>query len=62
MADKSVRRSVQPSAKPTRGKSARVAKTAKSVPAVVRCGRLILQQIRRAVDSALRGQTFETDA
>ena len=32
------------------------------VPAVVRGGRLTLQQIKRAVDTALRGQTFEADA
>lgn len=32
------------------------------VPAVVRRGRLTAQQVRHAVDVALRGQTFEADA
>jgi len=62
MTGRSVQRSVQPPAKPIGDKSGKAAKTAKSVPAVVRRGRLTLQQVRRAVDSALRGQTFEADA
>ena len=65
MADRSVQRSTQPPAKPTGGKSGKVVRTAAtsgSVPAVARRGRLTLQQVRRAVDSALRGQTFEADA
>jgi len=33
-----------------------------SIPAVVRRGHLTLQQVRHAVDNALRGQTFEADA
>lgn len=65
MADRSVQRSIQPPAKPTGGKSGKAAKTtarAGSVPAVVRRGHLTPQQVRHAVDSALRGQTFEADA
>ena len=62
MADRSVQRSVQRPAKPTGDRSGKATRTAKGVPAVARRGRLTLQQVRRAVDSALRGQTFEADA
>ena len=58
------------------GRSAKVAVAGKSfaaprrtpagaaspVPAVVGQGRLTLPQVRRAVEVALRGQTFEADA
>ncbi len=32
------------------------------MPAVVRGGRLTMRQIKHAVETALRGQTFEADA
>jgi hypothetical protein len=52
---------MQPPAKPVGQKASKTAGAAQ-VPAVARRGRLTLQQIKRAVDTALRGQTFEADA
>jgi hypothetical protein len=43
-------------------KVSRTGKRAAEVPAVARRGRLSLQQIKHAVETALRGQTFEADA
>lgn len=64
MTSKSPRRAMQPPAKPVGQKAGKPGATAGTapVPAVARRGRLTLQQIRRAVDTALRGQTFEADA
>jgi hypothetical protein len=61
MTSKISRRPLQPPAKPV---GQRASKTAKvdQVPAVARRGRLTLRQIKHAVDTALRGQTFEADA
>lgn len=42
--------------------SQRTVQAAAQAPAVVRRGRLSLQQIKHAVETALRGQTFEADA
>jgi hypothetical protein len=61
MTSKIARRPIQPPAKPVGQKTGKTAKAAQ-VPAVARRGRLTLQQIKRAVDTALRGQTFEADA
>ena len=61
MTSKIARRPVQPPAKPVGQKSGKVAKDAQ-VPAVARRGQLTLQQIKHAVNTALRGQTFEADA
>ena len=57
-------RPVQQPAKPMGQNAGRSGKTAKAaqVPAVARRGRLTLQQIKHAVDTALRGQIFEADA
>jgi hypothetical protein len=57
-------RAMQPPAKPVGQRASKPGKTAKAaaVPAVARRGRLTLQQIKHAVDTALRGQTFEADA
>ena len=60
MTSKISRRTMQPPAKPV-GQPRKTGKVAQ-VPAVARRGRLTLQQIKRAVDTALRGQTFEADA
>ena len=54
-------RPVQQPAKPMGQKAGKTAKAAQ-VPAVARRGRLTLQQIKHAVDTALRGQIFEADA
>ena len=65
MPSKISHRAMQPPAKPVGQKRAsKPGRTAGAahVPAVVRGGRLTLQQIKRAVDTALRGQTFEADA
>ena len=64
MTNKISRRAMQPPAKPVGQRASKPGKTAKAapVPAVARRGRLTLQQIKRAVDTALRGQTFEADA
>jgi hypothetical protein len=56
---KIARGNVQEPAKPFAGK--RPNKRGE-VPAVVKRGRLTLRQIKRAVETALRGQTFEADA
>jgi hypothetical protein len=61
MTSKTARRPIQSPAKPVGQKASKTAKAAQ-VPAVARRGRLTLQQIKRAVDTALRGQTFEADA
>jgi hypothetical protein len=64
MTSKISRRAMQPPAKPVGqgvSKSGKIAR-AGHVPAVARGGRLTLWQIKRAVDAALRGQTFEADA
>jgi hypothetical protein len=55
---------MQPPAKPGGHRASKPGKTARTaqVPAVARRGRLTLQQIKHAVDTALRGQTFEADA
>ena len=57
-------RPIQPPAKPVGQKASRSGKTFKTarVPAVARRGRLTLQQFKHAVDTALRGQTFEAGA
>jgi hypothetical protein len=64
MPDKISSRVMQAPAKPVGQRASKPGKTAKAapVPAVARRGRLTLQQIKRAVDTALRGQTFEADA
>jgi len=62
MRTKSSRRTVQSHAKPVGQKVNRTGKGAAEVPAVARRGRLSLQQIKHAVETALRGQTFEADA
>jgi hypothetical protein len=64
MPNKTSGRAMQPPAKPVGQRASKPGKTAGTgqVPAVARRGRLTLQQIRRAVDTALRGQTFEADA
>ena len=64
MTSKDSHRAIQPPAKPVGQRASESGKTARAghVPAVVRGGRLTLQQIKRAVDIALRGQTFEADA
>ena len=54
-------RGMQAPAKPV-GQRANKATRAAQVPAVARRGRLTLQQIKHAVDTALRGQTFKADA
>lgn len=62
---KSVRHIVQSPARPVARTAAKAAGTtagAPAIPAVARPGRLTLQQLRRAVDTALRGQTFKADA
>ena len=61
MRNEAPRRVVQAPAKPVGQKVSRVGKTTQ-VPAVARGGRLTLRQIKRAVETALRGQTFEADA
>jgi hypothetical protein len=61
MTSKISRRTMQPPAKPVGQRTSPPGKTAR-VPAVARRGRLTLQQIKHAVDTALRGQTFEADA
>jgi hypothetical protein len=64
MTSKDSHRAMQPPAKPVGQRASKPGKTAKAtpVPAVARRGRLTLQQIKHAVDTALRGQTFEADA
>jgi hypothetical protein len=65
MTSKISRRTVQPPAKPVGQRASQSSgKTAKAaqVPAVARRGRLTSQQIKHAVETALRGQTFEADA
>jgi hypothetical protein len=64
MTSKISHRAMQSPAKPVGQKASKPGKTAKAaaVPAVARRGRLTLQQIKHAVDTALRGQTFEADA
>jgi hypothetical protein len=59
MPSKTRRREVQEPAKPFVGKGPN---KRGEVPAVVKRGRLTLRQIKRAVETALRGQTFEADA
>jgi hypothetical protein len=54
-------RTVQTPAKPVGQKPNRSDRAAQ-VPAVARCGWLTPQQIKHAVETALRGQTFEADA
>ena len=61
MTSKISRRTMQPPARPVGQPASPPGKTAR-VPAVARRGRLTLQQIKHAVDTALRGQTFEADA
>lgn len=64
MTSKISHRAMQPPAKPVGQRASKPGKTGKAaqVPAVVQRGRLTLQQIKHAVDTALRGQTFEADA
>lgn len=62
MRNRSSRRILQAPAKPVGQKVSRTGKAAAEVPAVARRGRLSLQQIKQAVETALRGQTFEADA
>jgi hypothetical protein len=64
MPNKMSHRAMQPPAKPVGQRASKPGKTAKAaaVPAVARRGQLTLQQIKHAVDAALRGQTFEADA
>jgi hypothetical protein len=64
MTSKTSHRAIQPPAKPVGQRASKQGKTTKvaAVPAVARRGRLTLQQIKHAVDTALRGQTFEADA
>lgn len=61
MTSKIAHRPIQPPARPVGQKASKIAKAAE-VPAVARRGRLTLQQIKHAVRTALRGQTFEADA
>ena len=61
MTSKIARRPIQPPAKPVGQKASKTTRAAQ-VPAVAQRGRLTLQQIKHAVDTALRGQTFEADA
>jgi hypothetical protein len=61
MTSKISRRTMQPPARPMGQRASPPGKSAR-VPAVARRGRLTLQQIKHAVDTALRGQTFEADA
>lgn len=61
MTRNSSHRALQAPAKPVGQRASKPGKTA-PVPAVARRGRLTLQQIKRAVGTALRGQTFEADA
>jgi hypothetical protein len=61
MSSKTSRLMLQPPAKPVGDKASSTNGTT-GVPAVARRGRLTLQQIRHAVATALRGQTFEADA
>jgi hypothetical protein len=58
------RKTMQPPAKPVGRKPEKHGKTpaGTQTPAVAQPGRLTLQQIKHAVDTALRGQTFEADA
>jgi hypothetical protein len=64
MTSKISRRAMQPPAKPVGQTATTSSETAGAghVPAVARGGRLTLQQIKRAVETALHGQTFEADA
>jgi hypothetical protein len=64
MTSKDSHRALQSPAKPVGQRASKSGTTARAghVPAVVRGGRLTLQQIKRAVDAALHGQTFEADA
>jgi hypothetical protein len=64
MTSKISHRAMQPPAKPVGQRASKPGRTARAaqVPAVAQRGRLTLQQIKRAVDTALRGQTFEADA
>jgi hypothetical protein len=64
MTSKISHRAMQPPAKPVGQRASKPGRTtgATQVPAVARRGRLTLQQIKHAVDTALRGQTFEADA
>jgi hypothetical protein len=64
MSNKTSSRAIQPPAKPVGQRAGKLGKTARTgqVPAVAQRGRLTLQQIKHAVDTALRGQTFEADA
>ena len=63
MTSKISHRAMQPPAKPVGQRASKPGKTAEQgFPAVARRGRLTLQQIKHAVDTALRGQTFEADA
>lgn len=64
MPSKISRHAMQPPAKPVGQKVGESRKTAGAaqVPAVARRGELTLQQVKHAVDTALRGQTFEADA
>jgi hypothetical protein len=61
MPSKVVRRKLQEPAKPFARNSRGASKRA-GVPAVAKEGRLTLRQIRRAVETALRGQTLKADA
>ncbi len=64
MTSKDSHRAMQPPAKPVGQRASKSGKTVRAghVPAVVRGGRLTLQQIKGAVDTALCGQTFEAVA
>jgi hypothetical protein len=64
MSSKMTTRGMQPPAKPVGQRAGGSGKTTRAaqVPAVARRGRLTLQQIKHAVDAALRGQTFKADA
>ena len=64
MSSKTRRHTFQPPARPVGNKADKpISKSgADGVPAVVRRGRLTLRQIWHAVETALRGQTFEADA
>jgi len=64
MSSKTRRHTLQPPARPVGNKSGKPSSKsgADGVPAVARRGRLTLRQIRHAVETALRGQTFEADA
>jgi hypothetical protein len=61
MARKTPRREYQEPAKPFARAGGKHNKRGE-VPAVAKRGRLTLRQIRRAVENALRGKTFEADA